>query len=332
MVDYVQFGTNSWNSIGVQSATANAPGGGPSQESLKYFHYQLHRWHQDLDPTVQFDAAAIESDPNNFFTSAKADGDGKEGGGEESVEVALYLKTLLYLRSNQIQILVLRPLLVDSYVARNHPALTGNAIDIARRSLQTLDAMSTKTALYTSRHAILNHFLSSAMTVLFLAITHEVEKKQAGEQTAQAPDARHSLVELANWIQEGFAIIDRHRSASHSSAKLWVIFERPRHQLIRLGLLAASRASPPDNDRDRERDRGDNSAATAASTGEVTVRRDGDDRSVIDDERPLADLDLGFNFDNLVNWDPLHDGLLGPDWSEVISTDPSGSFGLPSWM
>jgi hypothetical protein len=308
MIDYVQFGTHAWNQIVDRNTLAN--GQSPSRESLKFFHYQLHRWHQELDPAVKFDVATIESDGAAFFARADA-----------GHEIEIYLKTLLYLRSNQIQILVLRPMLVYSRIAGNNPSLVADVIAIARKSVQALSSLATKTTLYIGRHVIFNHFLSSAMTVLFLAVAHEIER-QAGKLAApQEPCS--NWAEILGSISEGFAIINRHRSLSQSAARLWTFFERPRHQLAHLGSLGFHVAREADGFRYVH---GHGIGQNCASTN--TVQAHGGD------VENGASLDLDFvNGNDAAGVDFLGTVGLDLDWLEDDAfTDPSASFGLRYWM
>lgn len=313
MIDYVQFGTHAWKNIVDRNALAN--GHGPSTESLNFFRYQLNRWHNGLSPEVQFDAAIIESDSASFFA------------GEN--ELQIYLKTLLYLRSNQIQIMVLRPILVYYNVAHNNPLLVYDVVTIARKTIQTLSSFANKTALYVSRYTIFNHFLSSSLTVLFLAIVHEVEKHAANHTTA--PNQSYPLAEIARSISEGLSVIHRYRFVSQSSARLWAFFGRPRQQLLRLGILSAQNTNPLDI-----KGAHDKPAAPANQDGSPSVQihpmhgvQDGD--AGIDSFSP-ADMNLVININNLFGPDCLNNGAFSLDWSEEAFPDPSGSFGLPQWM
>lgn len=120
MVDYVLLGARAWTSIVKRDILLG--GRLPSQDALDFFNYQLHRWRQQLHPSVQFDTEAIDSDPTFFVANHGENSD-------------VYLKSLLYLRANQIQILVLRPVLMHLETARSSPALAKQVVNIAQRSI-----------------------------------------------------------------------------------------------------------------------------------------------------------------------------------------------------
>lgn len=313
MIDYVQFGTHGWKSIVDRNALAN--GHGPSNESLNFFHYQLNRWHQELSPEVQFDAAIIESDSASFFAGGN--------------ELEIYLKTLLYLRSNQIQIMVLRPILVYYNVAQNNPLLVTDVVAIARKTIQALSSFATKTTLYVGRYVIFNHFLSSALTVLFLAIVHEVEKHAVNPTTV--PKQSYTLAEIATSISEGLSVIHRYRSVSQSSARLWAFFDRPRQQLMRLGILCARNTNPPNT-----KGALDKSAAPSSQEGipsaQITPMDGLDNGEGGMASLSFADMNVVINFNNLFGADSLSNSAFSLDWHEEAFVDPSGSFGLPHWM
>lgn len=280
MVDYVKFGAHAWTSIVNRESLMN--GQGPSKDSVSFFHYQLHQWQQELAPAVRFDSKQIEAD-DTFFTSTDD-------------EIGTYVKTLLYLRSNQIRILVLRPLLIYPQAARNSPTLIKELIGIARRSIGVLNSMATNSDIYRTRQMIFNHFLSSALAVLFLAAANDAET-----QTAESESG--SMLEGGiDELQLGLDVIDHHRARSDSAEHLWQNFARPRRQLIRLGFL---------KHRQREGARGENPMDDDALDGFSTFD-------------PQFDIDqFGMDDENSLQW---------LEWFEGAFMNSSVPAGMPSWM
>lgn len=193
-------------------------GEAPPKESMNFFHYQVLKWHQGLDPSVRFDTVAIEADDSTFFSATQD-------------ETEVYVKTLLYLRCNQIRILVLRPMLIYPQTARNNPSLIKEVIEVARKQIRTLNKLALEGGLYKTRQAIFNHFLSSALAVLFLAAAYDAETRSV--RAVSSPTLLGDCEEL----QQGLDLIDHCRASAQSAERLWVRFDRARQQLIRLGFL-----------------------------------------------------------------------------------------------
>ncbi|KAI1610668.1 hypothetical protein EDD36DRAFT_331376 [Exophiala viscosa] len=287
MSHYVILGAHAWNTI-VNRDTL-ALGKGPSGQAVTYFRYQLDQWHRDMDHSVRFDTALIESD-DAFFVSPDN-------------EASLYIKALLYLRCNQIQILILRPILIYHQAAQNSPELIVEAVDIAKRSIRVLQRMSENVDLYKTRQVILHHFLSSALALLFLAVAYDAEN-----QKVKNPGP--VLMTDSSEMQMGLDLIDQHRASSESADRLWSCFAPPRQHLIRLGIL---------QDRHRQSEGMRSSSATAT---DVSGHQD-----VSDD---LADFDPQFDYGQL-DMEPIN-SLQWLDWGDTVFTESSDSFGMPSWM
>ena len=218
MVEYVLLGANAWTSIVNKDVLAS--GQPPSKDALDYFRYQLGRWQDRLDPAVRFETATIDTEVTLM-------------GPDEGGNSAVYLKTLLYLRSSQIQILVLRPVLVHPQMARREPALAREVVEVAQKSINTLCLFAAKGSMYHKRKAILNHFLGSSLAVLLLAATHDAENR--GRECNDEAD--RPLLEDIEVLRSGLDLIEQ-----VGATKLIRCFERPRKQLLRLGILKPQRA------------------------------------------------------------------------------------------
>ncbi|KIW85814.1 hypothetical protein Z517_01206 [Fonsecaea pedrosoi CBS 271.37] len=317
MVSYVIFGAQAWNSLVNRNLLAS--GQAPSKDAMNFFHYQVHQWHQDLDPSVCFDPAAIESDDHSFFTST-------------SDEMEVYRKTLLYLRANQIQILVLRPILIYPQTARNNTALVMEAISLAKKSIRTLRVLATDVYFYRTRQALFNHFLSSSLAVLFLAAAYDAETRanKAGSLDSAATLLEDSTIEL----QQGLDLIDFHRSHSHSAARLWTRFYRPRQQLIRLGIL------PSTAETRYQQDQHPDQGSTSAGRTDTPEQEERHVAGIVTDGHTgpsgAGDLDSQLDVSVPVGFDPAtfdpENNLLWVDWFDGAFMDTSVPFGMPAWM
>ncbi|KIW67102.1 hypothetical protein PV04_06375 [Phialophora macrospora] len=331
MVSYVIMGNQGWNSL----VNRNLLAGGriPPKDALNFFHYQVHHWREELDESVRFDGPEIESD--TFFTSTQD-------------ETEIYLKTLLYLRSNQIQILVLRPILIYPQTARNNTTLIMDAIGLAKKTIRTLDTLANKTRLYKTRQALFNHFLSSALTVLFLTAAYDAETQATPGGHADAP--ARLLGDATKELQAGLDLIDRLRPSSQSAARLWARFARPRQQLIRLGILSGSAVSQQEKQQRHRHDHHhhQNTMRDLSFHGERQTQSEpqnhytsgGADVSNninagVDDHALDFGPSVAFHFDfdsEAGSFEQDNNGLLWQDWFDGGFMDSSAPFGMPAWM
>ena len=280
MVEYVWLGAQAWTTIVKRDMLMSFHL--PSQEKLDFFHYQIHRWHQRLHPDVQFDAARIDSDPSFFIVNQENRRD-------------VYLKSLCYLRSNQI--VVLRPVLMHPSTAKGSPALARQAVSIAQKSIKVLHQLAVKSQLYRKRQMIFNHFLGSSLAVLFLAAALDMEQGSSVMNTKNAGLLQGATEEL----HLGLKLVD-----DLPSTRLMQSFERPRKQLAKLRVLRMQQ-----------------DPCIAGSTDSTGQKEPG-----VSDF--LFDFELGVDGDRL-NVDP-DDNLFDLDWFDGQWTDPSDIFGVPSWM
>ncbi|KIV80572.1 hypothetical protein PV11_08065 [Exophiala sideris] len=287
MCHYVILGAHAWNTIVDRNTLAL--GKAPSKQALTYFRYQLDQWHRDLDLSIRFDATVIESD--DVFFANPVD------------EIGLYTQTLLYLRCNQIQIVILRPILIYHQAAQDSPELIVEAVDIAKKSIRVLQRMAENVDLYKTKQVILHHFLSSALALLFLAVAYDAENQKV-------KNAGPALMPDISEMQMGLDLIDRHRATSESADRLWKCFGPPRQQLIRLGILRSKHRQP------------DGLRSSSANTADIGGHQD-----VSDD---LADFDPQFDYGQ-IDMEPIN-SLQWLDWGDTVFTESTDSFGMPSWM
>lgn len=340
MISYVIVGEQAWTSLVKKNLLVS--GQPPAKDAFNYFRYQLQRWHEELDPAVQFDSAEIESNGQFFLASAQN-------------ETEVYVKMILYLRSNQGKILVLRPLLIYPQAARNSTPLLVEVVGVAKKSIRALHTLITKTGLYKTRRAIFQHFLSSSLSVLFLAAAHDAEARASKHGSEnKVSDTATILGDAVAELQTGLDLIDMLRTTYPAQAKLWTRFDRPRQQLVQLGILTAApkqangvptgggphemrQIQDPLNFEDRLGGSGaDDADATATATA-------AGDYSGISD--PFGEAGTGLSTVPLPTFDTFDfadgssifdqdggNGMLVLDWFEGGFTDSSVPFGMNDWM
>lgn len=213
----------------------------------------------------------------------------------------IYVKTLLYLRFNQIQLVCLRPMLIYPKAVRANLALAKEAAATASKSLRVLGLMSEQANdFYRIRQVVWNHFLASALATLLLAAVYDVEARiKDGDVDVEHAVLRDSIVEL----QLGFQLVD-----ALPNQRPWQRFNRVRQHLVRLGFLGTG-------------NNGDSFVST-----EAYQERFG---NTAKDE---LDAFLLFPSDGMGLQDREFQGeTLNMDWFDVDFSESLEQFGMPSW-
>ncbi|RGP78400.1 activator of stress s 1 [Fusarium longipes] len=82
------------------------------------------------------------------------------------------LRALLYLRGNYVRILIYRHHLMSTASILANPQNAWLVVDIAQDTIQVLVHLHDTTDIYSRQQNVFNHFLLSALAVLFLAVCH----------------------------------------------------------------------------------------------------------------------------------------------------------------
>lgn len=148
---------------------------------------------------------------------------------------------LLYLRANQLKLLNLRPILFSETYIASHKERVVQAVDVANDTISVTAELEMSSDLYRNRQPIFNHFLTSALAVLFLAYGQQIrngiplEYVRAGLKIG--PELARSLCEL-----------------SSSSRRLLNLFSRLKELVSRLigeSSTQIRRSDPLTNDQER---------------------------------------------------------------------------------
>lgn len=154
MIQYSVIGAKVWKTI------AATPSGGPtSDEDMRYLDYQVITWHGNIPAELRFEhplETGRDSTPIGSVTSRGAS----------------RLRLLLYLRANHMRLLILRPVLHSATSIVQHKELAQTVIDVAKDTIRVLAAINQTSDLYRSQQMLFNAFLTSALAVLFLAVSH----------------------------------------------------------------------------------------------------------------------------------------------------------------
>lgn len=82
------------------------------------------------------------------------------------------LQVLLYLRTNQMRIMIYRPVLHSITSIMENKVYAQSVVEVAKDSVRVLTRLNHTTDIYRLQQMCFNYFLVSALAVLFLAVSH----------------------------------------------------------------------------------------------------------------------------------------------------------------
>jgi hypothetical protein len=157
MVAYSHIGSRVWKSVA--NADSNAP---VSKEDIGYLDYQVLQWLRSIPDSLKYhehpsrtnDAGRREQHPRNESRGIRR------------------LRVILYLRANQMRILIYRPVLHTATSIMENMSYAQAVVDVAKDTIRVLTHTNQTSDIYRSQQVMFNYFLISALAVLFLAVSH----------------------------------------------------------------------------------------------------------------------------------------------------------------
>jgi len=154
MIQYSAIGSRVWQRV----ANCDIMQTMMSSDEINYLDYQVVQWHQSIPEPLRYIPPGIkETDQPNSRQNRR-------------------LRIILYLRANQMRILIFRPVLHSATSIAQNPEHAGRAVDVAKESIRILSVLNQTTDLYRTQQVMFNYFLVSALAVLFLAVSHAPEQ------------------------------------------------------------------------------------------------------------------------------------------------------------
>ncbi|KAL6692426.1 hypothetical protein J3F84DRAFT_397074 [Trichoderma pleuroticola] len=275
MTSYVDFGARHWNSVVDNHGEIKSAF---DDEAFDRLDDEVNRWPKTFCPDLQ---------PQNLEARLLQFVSGED---PDKARAPLIASTILYLRANQIRILVMRPILFSLCSILNHGHRVASLIEIAQDTIHKLVQLDRCSDLYRKHQVILNHFLSSATSVLFLALTQSGRlEKQGIDSTLSTSLSQTSLRET---LFRAFDLIRSYSSMSSASQRLWDSFSVPRSLLITYGLL--KRPSSHDDENNLFDDiRSSNLSHISADPEPVGEACDADQENFLQSELPAANSTMG---------------------------------------
>ncbi|KAG4025101.1 hypothetical protein MFRU_066g00040 [Monilinia fructicola] len=148
MIAYSRIGSKVWRSI---CSFTPIPSTAINTEELDYLDYQIVQWQKTIPIQLQLPAAS--SPP-------------------ASSRAIHRLQILLYLRANQMRILIYRPVLHSASAIQEHLRHASTVVELAKDTIRALTHLNQTTDIYRVQQVCFNYFLISALAVIFLASCH----------------------------------------------------------------------------------------------------------------------------------------------------------------
>lgn len=201
MIAYSRIASKVWRSI-----TAPIGAGGEIQEDMMgYLDYQVLQWQNTIPDSLR------------FYPTVDIPDTGAPSRAQRRLQV------LLYLRMNQMRILIYRPVLHSATSIMENMPHARKVVDVAKDTIRVLSRLNQTTDIYRAQQICFNHFLVSALAALFLAVSHA---PMEFNQTVR--DEFYMAIELVR----GFS------AQSYVSMRLWQTIKGLKDIGPRLGLVS----------------------------------------------------------------------------------------------
>ncbi|KAF2276045.1 fungal-specific transcription factor-like protein [Westerdykella ornata] len=184
MIAYSGIASKVWRSVANPDASQNHI----RKEDVGFLDFQVLNWHRNIPESLRF------VHPESGRTPEPA------SRGLRRLQVALYL------RANQMRILIYRPVLHSATSIMKHLDFAETVVTIAKDTIRVLTHINQTSDLYRTQQTMFNYFLISALAVLFLAVAHA-----PAQFSAQCRDEFYMALDIVRGLS----------SNSYVSKRLW---------------------------------------------------------------------------------------------------------------
>ena len=149
MIAYSRLSSKVWQ------ATNNfdGPGSEIHKEDIEILDYHILQWHNSIPESLRFY-------PDTFVDMRVTDR------GQRRLQV------ILPLRTNQMRVLIYRPVLMSATNIMENKRYAQTAVDVGKDTIRILTRLNEISDIYRKQQQCFNYFLTSALAVLFLAVAH----------------------------------------------------------------------------------------------------------------------------------------------------------------
>ncbi len=147
MVAYSIIGSKVWNASSSLDLQV-------SESEVGFLDYQVVQWHRNIPDSLKYTPSTGRESP------------------ERTTKALHRLRIILYLRANQMRILIYRPVLHTARRIAENPNYAQTVVDVAKDTIRILTHTNQTTDIYRTQQVCFHYFLISALAVLFLAVSH----------------------------------------------------------------------------------------------------------------------------------------------------------------
>lgn len=181
-----------------------------------YLDFQIQQWSSALPSSLRlFDPQASSLEDVSMTAALNTLLDSTVIG-----DHSFFIRALIYLRANELRILIHRPALYSSASIWKNPLSARTAANIAQCSVSLLLYLCRLPTLHSMHYVCATHFLASSLTVLLLAVSHAPEDLGA--------EVRDQILSFLSLLE------DLATKTSHSE-RLWSAVQSYRGRVESLG-------------------------------------------------------------------------------------------------
>ncbi|KAF7676888.1 hypothetical protein GT037_005100 [Alternaria burnsii] len=199
MISYSVIGSKVWKSVADVGHQDKI-----NKDDISFLDFQVLNWHRTIPESLKF----VHPDSGRQV--------------EPPARVVHRLQVVLYLRANQMRILIYRPVLHTATTIMENLEFAHVVVKVAKDTIRILTYINQTSDIYRSQQTMFNYFLISALAVLFLAVAHA-----PAEFSQQSRDEFYMALELVRGLS----------SNSYVSKRLWRTIKTIKEVGPRLGLV-----------------------------------------------------------------------------------------------
>ncbi|KIW09967.1 hypothetical protein PV08_11743 [Exophiala spinifera] len=190
MTSYMRMGPRAWASVTDDRGRLKYR---INSEDFEFVEFQVRRWQANLPEDLRMDDG-----------SELAFADALDNGTRS-------LRFILYLRANQFKIVIMRPILFSSQTFKANLEHVRQIIHLATDNIATILTMNERYGLYEKRQPLLNLFLSSSLSTLFLICVHLISdpRPELGRDVQGGIDRGLELLRLYSYCRSSQRLSDK---------------------------------------------------------------------------------------------------------------------------
>ena len=200
MISYSRIASRVWRTTNDAS-----PGNEIDKNTVEYLDYEINEWYESIDESMRFS-------PVQFLMDA-----GSMSRGQRRLQI------ILYLRRNQMRTHIYRPVLHSLINIIDNRQAAQTVVDVAKDTIRVLTRLNEATDIYRTAQVLFNHFLTAALGVLFLAVSHA-----PNDFSDQVRDEFYQALDLAKGFSEH----------SYIAQRLWKTIKGLKEVAPKLGLAS----------------------------------------------------------------------------------------------